>query len=170
MRKCGRKVWFHILEENFTDVPDALLRGVKDRCMVFVLGAIIFFAASVTLPVFLASACLAALAVFLVEALPFILAVLFRNYTVLADAKILTGTDIQTRFWKKKTKEILFIDQKTDLIYSMQVPRKWDRYAEGMLFSCVLTKTYVDGSGICHVARFLAFHPTGRERKEKEDG
>jgi hypothetical protein len=52
----------------------------------------------------------------------------------------------------------------------MQVPRGAARYAEGTLFSCVLTKDFTDGSGICHGGRFLSFHPSGREILEKDDG
>jgi hypothetical protein len=105
-----------------------------------------------------------------VEALPYLLAVLSRNYTVLSDAKILTGTNTPIRAWGKRTREILFIDQKTDQVYSMQVPRGAARYAEGTLFSCVLIKDFTDGAGICHGERFLSFQPTGREIFEKDAG
>ena len=163
MKKRWKRMLFLFFEGEYNDIPKELLQGVRARCVGFLLGAVLFLVAAIALPVFLASVCLAGLVLFCVEALPYLLAVMSRNYIVLSDAKILTGTNTSIRTWGKRTREILFIDQKTDQVYSMQVPRGASRYAEGTRFSCVLTKDFTDGSGICHGGRFLSFHPISRE-------
>ena len=157
MEKRWKRMLFRFFEGEYNDIPKELLQGVRARSAGFLLGAVLFFVAAIALPVFLASVCLAGLVLFCVEALPYLLSVMSRNYIVLSDAKILTGTNTSIRTWGKRTREILFIDQKTGQVYSMQVPRGAARYAEGTRFSCVLTKDFTDGSGICHGGRFLSF-------------
>jgi len=157
------------LNGDFNDIPEELINIVFQKCIFAFLSCVIVFVSAFFLPTTLLLILLIITAVVLWNTFMYCHHILGRNYDRITEGQVLTvnSGNAASRFtsFLHNSKNILFRDNISGNVYSIQTIRNDNKWKDGLLFSGYVSVGYVANDGTKIVSLPILIKPTGTLQK-----